>query len=141
MNAEFLTEDGLKSLDLQTEWSEETTKVFLDISTYMNNGNIYVSIVSEEEGYLEPYADLTVNFDETLPSYHAYIDVNNLSTAEEFIRENGLGEPTGKVKLSGFCSYPLYKFNEDRLKEVCKKGIEAYENTLSEMFSIKKHIR
>ena len=33
----------------------------------------------------------------------------------------------GLMKRSGFCEYPLYLFNVDRLREQCPDGMEVYE--------------
>lgn len=81
-------------------------------STYCTNGNLAISLFELREG---PYATLTVNLDDTLPLDMGYVDTNNCYWAEEFIQKNGLGEPTGEYGYSGFCSYPLYKFNLEKL--------------------------
>ena len=44
------------------------TDVAFDIQQYMNNGNIYIGLGCNEEGYLEPFADLTVNLGDTTPN-------------------------------------------------------------------------
>ena len=46
-----------------------------------------------------------------IPRNMAYIDTNNCPWAEEFLKDNNLAEDTGTTGLSGFCEYPLYKFN------------------------------
>ena len=50
--------------------------------------------------------------------YTFYVDINNCPWATKFIKDNELGEFTGKYGKSGFCVYPLYKFNLDKIKEV-----------------------
>ena len=103
------------------------TDVSFDIQQYMNNGNIYIGLGCNEEGYLEPFADLTVNLGDTTPNYCAYVDTNNLPDAENFIADNELGTFTGFVKRSGYCEYPLYMFNPDKLRELCPDGLAMYE--------------
>ena len=71
------------------------------------NGNLYIGIDNGDE----LYADLTVNLDIPLPPDQAYVDVNNFTQAEVFIKERNLGEPLGIYGRSGFCKYPLYSFN------------------------------
>ena len=49
-----------------------------------------------------------------------YVDTNNCPWAEEFIKKYKLGSPTGKYKSSGFCIYPLYKFDMDEIQKYVK---------------------
>lgn len=76
------------------------------------NGNLAIQLMcyDDEYNFWEPYGNLTVNFDEKLPDGYAYVDTNNMPTAEQFIKEYNLGVHQGKYKHSGFCAYPLYKF-------------------------------
>ena len=46
---------------------------------------------------------------------------------EKFITDNDLGEFTGFTQRSGFCEYPLYLFNVDKLRELCPDGMDKYE--------------
>lgn len=85
----------------------ETYEVTLTKTTYANNGNLAIALTCDTG---EPYGVLTVNLGEKLPADMAYVDTNNMPSAEKFIRENNLGEFTGEVEYSGFCEYPLYKF-------------------------------
>ena len=59
----------------------------------------------------ECYGNLTVNLGERLPSDMAYVDTNNMPDAIRFIEENKMGTFTGKKSRSGFCEYPLYRFD------------------------------
>ncbi len=83
-------------------------EVELDIQTYHNNGRIFIGLITNEDGYPEPFGDVTVNIDAPAPDYCGYLDTNNLSNVENFIRENDLGEFTGLTGRSGYCEYPLY---------------------------------
>ncbi len=78
-------------------------------------GNVLAVELVEESG--EPFATLTVNLDSmfALDKNQSYIDTNNCPWAENFIKENSLGKPTGHLGFSGFCSYPLYIFDLDKL--------------------------
>lgn len=126
--------DENKTIKYQSPWGDEPIDLSLNINTYQSTDNIYIGFSSMEDGCMEPFGDLTVNFnDEILPAYCGYLDIGNLKGAEELVKENGLGERTGKVKLSGFNAYPLYKFNEEKLKKLSPKGIESYENFLEQM--------
>ena len=73
-----------------------------------------------EEKSGEPFAVLTVNIDSMfeLAEDEAFVDTNNCSWAEKFIKKHKLGKPTGNVGYSGFCVYPLYKFDLTKLNKV-----------------------
>lgn len=118
-----------KELELKTSYGE-TLKVQLEISQYANNGCIYVGVLSKGEDGLEPYENLTVNLRDGAPDYCGYIDTNNMPEAEEFLRKNDLGYFTGLVGRSGFCTYPMYCFNVEKLRELCPEGMAAYEASI-----------
>jgi hypothetical protein len=89
----------------------ETYNLHTNISHYSDNGNLAICIDAENEG---PFATLTVNID-PLPAPLAAVDTNNCSWAEEFIEKYELGTFTGMTLRSGFCTYPVYKFDLDKL--------------------------
>lgn len=122
-------QESHKELTLNTQWGT-TGRVQLEISQYMNNGCLYIGLVSYEDGYPEPYGDLTVNLTGKAPDYCGYVDLNNMPELEKFIEENDLGEFTGLTQRSGFCEYPLYLFNVDKLRELCPEGMQAYEHSI-----------
>ena len=105
-------------------------EVELDIQTYHNNGRIFIGLITNEDGSPEPCGDVTVNIDAPAPDYCGYLDTNNLSNVENFIRENDLGEFTGLTGRSGYCEYPLYLFNVDKLRELCPEQMAAYEHSI-----------
>lgn len=94
----------------RTDFGTYDVEIF--VSQYCANDNLVVQLISPEG----PFATLTVNLGK-LDRGYAYIDTNNCPWAEEFIAENGLGEPTGLTRQSGFCEYPLYVFDMNKLEE------------------------
>lgn len=118
-----------QNLELKTQWGT-TEQVQIEINQYMNNGCIYIGLVSFEDGYPEPYGDLTVNLDGKAPDYCGYVDMNNMPELEKFIEEHKLGTFTGMVKQSGYCTYPLYMFDAERLRELCPDGMAVYEQSI-----------
>ena len=88
-------------------------------NTYFNNGRLAVDIVNLATG--ESWASLTVNLvQEDLTgdkSSHAFIDTNNVGEAVDFIKKNKIATPTGFIGLSGYCTYPEYKFDLTHLIE------------------------
>ncbi len=114
-----------KTMKLSSRYGGEY-QVSLEINTYLNNGCMYIGLVEQGE-YPGPYGDLTVNLEGKAPDYCGYVDLNNMPEMERFIEDNDLGEFTGLTRRSGFCEYPLYMFNVDKLREMCPDGMQAYE--------------
>lgn len=118
-----------KSIESDFRFGKE--EIALNMSTYAMNGNMYIGLDSMDCGFPEPFADLTVNLCEPLLPYQAYVDTNNLPEAELLIKSIGIGEPTGEMRTSGLSTYPLYKFNKEKLQEYCPEGVMNYEAILS----------
>lgn len=124
--------------------STGTIVVEMYIRQYAINANIFIGLITNDEGYPEPFANVTVNTELPLPAYCGFVDVNNLPDAEKFIAENDLGEFLGIRRKYGYCEYPLYQFNEDKLRELCPEELEDYEQNLREIEEafereVKKH--
>ena len=84
----------------------------------------------DSNGIKTPYTMLTTSFGEFISIKNAaYIDTNNCPFAEQLL-EQGIAQPTGLTKSSGFCQYPLWIFNEDFLKE---HGGESYQKYSDEI--------
>lgn len=62
---------------------------------------------------LELFAVITINLPESadLPFGTQFIDINNYPWIDEWLIENSIAEPIGKIAKSGFCIYPAFKFN------------------------------
>ncbi len=118
-----------QTLNLNTQWGS-IEKVQLEISNYRNNNGLYIGLNAVGGEYTESYGDITVNLDGKAPDYCGYVDINNMPELEKFIEENELGEFTGLTKRSGFCEFPLYMFNPDKLRELCPEGMEDYERSI-----------
>ena len=83
---------------------------------YANNSNLYIGVVTEEDGYWEPWCDLTVNLGIPVPRNEAFLDTNNC--APEIITKllgKGYAVDTGVRRSSGFCTYPLVRFTDEFL--------------------------
>lgn len=114
-----------KQMIYESKWGEETVE--LTMSQYADNGNIFLELINTQGEYPEPYGNVTVNLVD-VPKYCGYVDTNNMPEMEKFIKDNDLGEFTGLTLRSGFCEYPLYVFNVDKLRELCLKQMEKYES-------------
>lgn len=64
-----------------------------------------------------PFATLTVNLCSKSQSFNAaFVDTNNCPWVEQFLVLNKLATRVGNVTAkSGYCSYPLYKFDLTKL--------------------------
>ena len=83
------------------------------VTSYANNGNMAV-IIETEDG--EPYIDLTVNLDYLMPFY-AFVNTNNSLKLDKLLEKYKFAKPTGAIKNSGFCKYPLYEFDLEKMQE------------------------
>ena len=92
------------------------------LANYAENGNLYVGLLTNEEGYPEPWQNLTVNLSVSCEPNRAYIDTNNNGNRIlDWLETNGLGKQTGIVRSSGWCFYPEFEFNmEELMKHVTK---------------------
>lgn len=126
-----------KTFKFQSEYGG-TVKLWLDVSYYTTNERIYIGLITDEDGFPEPYANVTVNIEGACPDYCGYVDTNHFPEVERLILENGLGEFTGMVGQSGYYSYPLYLFDRDKLREYAPEGMERYEREVLGMEQEKK---
>lgn len=104
-------------------------EVNLQVSFYATNFNLAVELATRDlyDGHLEPYCDLTVNVEEKQNKNEAYIKTYEIPGLEEFIIKNKLGKIVDNCYLqTDNGAIPLYKFNEERLKELDMKGYESY---------------
>lgn len=100
----------MNTLTLNKYGTERPMSFTLD--SYVDNGNLYVGLVTHEEGYPEPWSDLTVNLGIKCKANCAFIDTNN--NGDEiagWLIRNRIAYPTGRMKASGFCVYPEFEFN------------------------------
>ena len=106
----------MEKIIYESEWGKY--EVYdVGIARYGADNSLIIELWNNEEG---PITRLTVCLsDKTLTENQAYLDVNNNPTAPMFIEKYGLGKPTGKMKASGFCVYPLYEFDVERLQTIC----------------------
>ena len=74
--------------------------VRLKVQQYQDNGCLYVGLDCMEDGCLEPFGNVTVNLPDKAPDY------------------------------CGYCTYPLYLFHADRIRELCPEGMAAYEEKI-----------
>ena len=122
----YIIDSLVKSYELEA-FDEKFTVIPL-VNMYVNNDNIYMNLYNYNDEYkiYEPFCDVTVNID-ALPYLEAAIDVPNSGIGIlHFLEENNIAENTGKVELSGFNIYPVYKFNEDVIRNIDESVLKSH---------------
>ena len=88
-----------------------------------NNGSLAVEMITNSDGYWEPWATVTVNLGRAMGRF-AFLDTNNFPEGPKFLEDNGLAVPTGDMAASGYCTYPLYEFTDKFFAECEEYGEE-----------------
>ena len=94
-------------------WGKEYEVCMSTGSRYSHGNNLAIQMYVADTW--EPFATLTVNLDKKLPENQGYVDTNNCPWAEDFIEKYGIGKFLNEYGRSGFCLYPLYEFDIDRI--------------------------
>jgi len=105
-----------------------TYQVLPKLNRYVENDNLYIGLdcFDVEFGGLEPFTDLTVNVGR-LPYLQSAIDTNNNGLeAIAFLQKNGFGHLTGTALPSGFCMFPIFEFNEEKLRAIEPEQFSEY---------------
>ena len=92
-------------------------EIGFEINKYIENGNVQIQMMCLEDGWWGPFASMTVNLGIKCGEGCGSVDTNNVKGIEEWIDENELGEPTGRYGESGWCVYPEYRFDMDKIRE------------------------
>lgn len=98
------------------------------VNTYRDWDNLYMGLECFDKEFesWERFSDITVNIC-PLPYLESAIDTNNNgSEILNFLEDNGFAVPTGKVVRSGFCSFPVYRFNEAVLEKIDPVNLAEY---------------
>jgi hypothetical protein len=135
------TEEARETNYLRLHSYGQTYAVAFGIEHYSENDNLALEMSYKNEDNMdEPFTMLTVNLSEKCAPNCAYVDTNDNPWAESFIAEHGLGVPTGRTRRSGFCEYPEYAFDMQKierhllyqLEESQIDGEEAIKNNCGE---------
>lgn len=87
-------------------------------SKYAHSGTLAVWAISDDGS---PYGVATVyleNQSEFLSKDEAFVNENNWPSVVNDLTNAGIATKTSKFGLSGFCKYPVMKFNLDKIKEL-----------------------
>ncbi len=90
--------------------------ITFELAQYAENGNLYVGMICHNNNYPEPWSNLTVNLSVKCAPNRAYIDINNNGNEIiDWLEKNNLGFTTGNLMPSGWCVYPEFEFNMEKL--------------------------
>jgi len=102
-------------------------QVTIVVGRYAKNGSLYIGLYKEPDEFGDnTFGDVTVNLPGNVPEHCAYVDTNNLSGVLPFLKEYKLATPLPFVGGNGFCAYPLFQFDIERLREFAPEDVEAY---------------
>ena len=87
---------------------------YLIKDNYPKDGSLYLQLWNDEDGPIATHTKCLP--DSILMENKSYVDTNNIPTVLDFIEEYKLGEVIG-FKGSGYCTYPLVKFNMDEVNK------------------------
>lgn len=102
----------MKTYMYKGPWDSEETEIWFEKDEY-ENGRLAIEAWCDDG----PYTTLTVN----LPQYKglsendAFVDTNDNPGLDIWLHENGIAEFVGIYGASGFCYYPLMRFNIDKI--------------------------
>ena len=92
--------------------------ITLTTNIYAENGNLYVGLICWDDGFREPWSDLTVNLGVKCKPNCAFIDINNNDNGIiAWLEANKLGKLTGRMEMSGYCIYPEFEFDVDEVNK------------------------
>lgn len=102
----------MKTLDVKINY-RTYKECFLRVERYWHDGSISLTIWNQNDGCVARVT--TCLADHSLREDEAYVDANNCPWAVAFLEKNGFAKRTGKKRRSGYCEYPLMKFDTTKM--------------------------
>lgn len=99
------------------EWGDNYKLRFYK-ARYQMGGMAILAECCEDDGFWEPYADVTTYIFAPKGDNCAYLDTNNAGHLIQKMVDAGYVELTGRTAQSGWCTYPEGHFNEKWLAEL-----------------------
>ncbi len=114
--------DIKKTLRYNWEFGRET--VAIRVSSYRNNGNLYVGLCHKEGREWEDFGDVTINLPyQFLEPNEAFITGDFTKDMLHFIKEHKLGKVLNETGRSGYATYQRVAFDLARLAEFDPEGV------------------
>lgn len=103
--------------------------VTISVNRYDKNRGLSVELYKYPNENDDAYfGSVTINLPAGAPEHCAFVDTNKMSGVLPFLKEYGLAAPLPIVAESGFCTYPLFVFNIEKLREYAPEDVAAYES-------------
>lgn len=140
--------DEVKTLGFDWEFGHE--ELALEVSSYADNGCLYIGLHNKTEEGFDHFGKLTVNLpmSSMIPPEpnEAYIDHFLSKENLRFIKKHKLGVVLPEIGFSGYCAYVKVAFDMERLREFDPKGVEGYlqrrkEQDAKEQDALKKETK
>lgn len=114
-------------LQYDASWGEPCI-IYPHIGKYEENNNLFMALAcfDKDRQDVVPFSDITINAGK-LPYLHSAITPFAVEEGLlDFLTKNGFGQLTGQQIQSGYSSYPIFRFNEDKLRSVSLRDFAAY---------------
>ena len=135
--------DEIKTLGFDWEFGHE--ELAREVSSYANNGCLYIGLHNKTEEGFDQFGNLTVNLpmSSMIPPEpnEAYIDHFLSKENLRFIKKHKLGVVLPDIGFSGYCAYAKVAFDMERLREFDPKGVEGYLQRRKEQDAPKKETK
>ena len=113
------------------KYMKKSKKVTISLNAYNErypvvNKSLYLGLL-DKDGC--SYADITIcpAYDYPyIPPFHAFLNTYDLPDIRKFVEKYHLGKFTGKVGTFGLCTYPLYRFDPEKLKKLCPNEFKEF---------------
>ena len=112
------------------------TQVTFDIQQYMNNRAMFIGLMCNEDGYEEPFGDVTVNLSVAAPNYCGYLNVNDMPDIEIVDLENDTMQDTdsGNFHSGNTRSGSVHNFHTDSDDDI--EAVSYTHLTLPTIYSV-----
>ena len=135
--------DEVKTLGFDWEFGHE--ELALEVSSYADNGCLYIGLHNKTEEGFDQFGNLTVNLpmSSMIPPEpnEAYIDHFLSKENLRFIKKHKLGVVLPEIGFSGYCAYAKVAFDMERLRDLDPKGVEEYLQRRKEQDAPKKETK
>ena len=135
-----------KDILIYTDNYGDDNEVAVVLDMYRDNDNLFVGLeeYDEELDLWDSYCHVTVNVGK-LPFLESAINMKYGGQEKiQFLVQNGFGVLTDKKLRSGGEVYPVFRFNEEKLKELApelfEKYAKAHESEVVSPFSLNAKI-
>ena len=109
------------------DWEYGNEEVAIRVSSYRNNGHLYVGLCHREEGEWEAFGDVTINLPFSfLEPNEAYITGDFTKDMIRFIKAHKLGKVLDETAKSGYGTYQKVAFDLARLAEFDPEGVAEH---------------